>query len=365
VYSLLQTMLKRFRIPAVQHGSGSEAAEGLPSPEQFRRVLALERMRCDRNGSHFSLLRLQPHGADDACIDQLCRVLSSRLRETDLVGWVDHGRLGVLLPETSRSGASTVAAAVWRRLAPGQVVDIEVYHYPTSLVARQPESSGRTRTGGGLREQGEPAVQPMEPLLSVPLPAWKRCVDIVLASTGLVVLAPALLLLGVAVKLTSPGPVLFRQLRTGFAGRPFVLYKFRTMCVDAEELKLQLLDRNEQDGPAFKIEEDPRVTPLGSFLRRSCIDELPQFWNVLKGEMTLVGPRPLPCEETAQCRAWEHRRLDVTPGLTCFWQVGGSRLDFAEWMRLDLRYIRERSPAVDARLLWKTFVKVLLQRASC
>jgi lipopolysaccharide/colanic/teichoic acid biosynthesis glycosyltransferase len=131
-------------------------------------------------------------------------------------------------------------------------------------------------------------------------------------------------------------------------------------------MKEQLRALSQQDGPAFKIKNDPRITLAGRYLRKTCIDELPQLWNVVIGDMTLVGPRPLPCDEADACENWERRRLDVTPGLTCIWQVrsGRSCIPFSEWMRMDLRYIRGRSPAQDLKLLWKTFVAVVLHRAS-
>jgi lipopolysaccharide/colanic/teichoic acid biosynthesis glycosyltransferase len=157
--------------------------------------------------------------------------------------------------------------------------------------------------------------------------------------------------------------VFFKQWRSGRGGRPFLCYKFRTMVVDAESRKKQLLARNEQDGPAFKIQDDPRVTPLGRFLRKTSIDELPQFWNVLRGEMSLVGPRPLPCHEAEACRGWLRRRLDATPGLTCIWQVyGRSRVSFAEWVRMDLRYIRSCTLWHDVKLILQTVPAVLLKR---
>jgi lipopolysaccharide/colanic/teichoic acid biosynthesis glycosyltransferase len=133
----------------------------------------------------------------------------------------------------------------------------------------------------------------------------------------------------------------------------------------AEELKASLRALNEQDGPAFKIKDDPRVSFVGSYLRRTCIDEFPQFWNVLIGDMSLVGPRPLPVDEAAECEPWQRRRTSVTPGMTCIWQVsGGTRISFTEWMRMDLRYARSRKLLGDLALLWKTFWVVVLHRAS-
>ena len=182
-----------------------------------------------------------------------------------------------------------------------------------------------------------------------------RARDVPASLLGLILLSPLLFVLGVAVKATSGGPVLFRQQRTGLAGKPFTILKLRTMRVGAEEQKAALLSQSEQDGPAFKMAQDPRITSIGGFLRRTSLDELPQLWNILRGDMTLVGPRPLPCEEIDSCRNWQRRRLDVTPGLTCTWQVSGrSMVSFSEWMRLDLDYIQRRSARGDMSLIVRT-----------
>jgi lipopolysaccharide/colanic/teichoic acid biosynthesis glycosyltransferase len=205
----------------------------------------------------------------------------------------------------------------------------------------------------------------LEGLLARPMPLWKRTLDLFGAVTGLVVLAPLLAVIAAAIKLTSPGPVLFRQRRGGRAGEPFTILKFRTMTVDAEQRKAHLRGQNEQDGPAFKIKQDPRVTSLGRILRCTSLDELPQLWNVLRGDMSLVGPRPLPCDESAACSRWQRQRLDVTPGLTCIWQVRGrGRVSFAEWVRMDLRYIRSHSLVLDLLLLVLTVPAVLLRRGA-
>src|SRR5262249_40417169 len=154
---------------------------------------------------------------------------------------------------------------------------------------------------------------------------------------------PVLLLVALAIKLTSPGPVFFKQLRAGRGNKPFWMYKFRTMHVGADLIKDQLRAQSEQDGPAFKIKNDPRIHKLGRLLRITSLDELPQLWNVLCGDMSLVGPRPLPCQESDGCLGWQRRRLDVTPGLTCIWQVWGrSRVSFNEWVRMDIEYIARR-----------------------
>jgi lipopolysaccharide/colanic/teichoic acid biosynthesis glycosyltransferase len=169
-----------------------------------------------------------------------------------------------------------------------------------------------------------------------------------------------------AVKLTSRGPIFFSQLRTGLAGKPFRIYKFRSMTVDAESKKRLLLAFNEQDGPAFKIKHDPRVTLVGRFLRRTNIDELPQLWNVLIGDMSLVGPRALPCGEADGCSQWQRQRLDATPGITCIWQAHGTRDSFDDWVRMDVQYIRSRSLLVDVKLMLETVPVVMFgRRAGC
>ncbi|MFT3788551.1 MAG: sugar transferase [Tepidisphaeraceae bacterium] len=205
----------------------------------------------------------------------------------------------------------------------------------------------------------------MSELLAEPLPIWKRAVDITVASMAILAASPLLITAAVAIKLFDPGPIVFTQLRTGLGGRPFKIFKLRTMRVDAEKLKDQLRAVSEQDGPAFKMKHDPRVTTVGRLLRKTSIDELPQLFNVLLGDMTLVGPRPLPIKEADGCESWQYRRHDVTPGLTCIWQVEGrSRVKFDEWMRMDMRYARRRRLWSDLALVFKTIPAVLLRRGA-
>jgi lipopolysaccharide/colanic/teichoic acid biosynthesis glycosyltransferase len=177
--------------------------------------------------------------------------------------------------------------------------------------------------------------------------------------------SPILAIAALAIRLSSPGPILFRQKRAGLGGKPFTIFKFRTMCIDAEQKKAALRHRSEQDGPAFKIRHDPRITRVGRFLRETSLDELPQLWNVIRGDMSLVGPRPLPLDESQQCDVWHRRRLDVTPGLTCIWQVKGrSRVTFTEWIRMDRTYIGRRSLWNDLKLILMTVPSVLLRRGA-
>jgi exopolysaccharide biosynthesis polyprenyl glycosylphosphotransferase len=193
----------------------------------------------------------------------------------------------------------------------------------------------------------------------------KRIMDIVISAMLLLVLLPFMVFWGLLIKLTSKGPMLYRQVRCGLYGRKFVLYKFRSMRQGAEDVLWEIRHLNEMDGPVFKMRNDPRVTPLGRFLRKSSIDELPQLWNVLKGEMSLVGPRaPLP-DEVREYSRWQRRRLSVKPGITCLWQISGrNEIDFHEWMKLDLQYIDQWSLLLDIKILLRTFPVVLIGKGA-
>ena len=196
---------------------------------------------------------------------------------------------------------------------------------------------------------------------------FKRAIDIVGASLGIVILLLPSLLIAAAVKLTSPGPIIFRQVRSGRRGQRFTILKFRSMVENAPELHGQLSSRNEMSGPVFKITKDPRVTPLGEFLRRTSLDEIPQLLNVLAGEMSIVGPRPLPDYETEKIEKSTHRRrLSVKPGLTCLWQIRGrnSIIDFEDWIKMDLEYIERPSLLLDLRIMIQTVPAVLFGRGA-
>ncbi len=188
----------------------------------------------------------------------------------------------------------------------------------------------------------------------------KRGLDAALAAAALAALLAPMAAVAVLVKLTSKGPVLFRQTRCGLNGRPFTCYKFRSMVRDAESRREEVEHLNEKDGPAFKLREDPRITPVGGFLRRFSIDEWPQFWNVLRGEMSIVGPRPAVPSEVRQYETWQRRRLRMRPGLTCLWAIRGrDRVDFDSWMEMDLEYIDNWSLLLDLRILVMTVPVVL------
>lgn len=195
--------------------------------------------------------------------------------------------------------------------------------------------------------------------------ASKRAFDVVAALSGLFLVLPLLPFIVALIKIETPGPVLFRQRRVGRYGRLFDCYKFRSMAADAEVRKDDLQHLNEASGSAFKIKDDPRITGVGRFLRRSSLDEFPQLLNVLRGEMSIVGPRPQIPSEVAGYSPADARRLLVKPGLTCLWQVSGrSHLDFSEWMELDRRYVEAASAALDARILLRTLPAVIQRKGA-
>lgn len=211
--------------------------------------------------------------------------------------------------------------------------------------------------------------QPVMVFRSTPDMSWqsvlKQMIDLLGATVLLIlfcIVIPVIPLAALLIRLTSPGPILFRQQRSGLNGRPFTIYKFRTMTTDAEQRQHELAAMNEMEGPVFKMTEDPRITRVGKVLRKFSIDEFPQLINVLRGEMSLVGPRPLPVDEVKRFNDLAHRRrLSVKPGLTCLWQISGRNnvKDFKDWVRLDLEYIDNWSLWLDLKILWRTLPVVL------
>lgn len=196
--------------------------------------------------------------------------------------------------------------------------------------------------------------------------AIKRTIDLVVSLLALVILSPVFLAIALAIKLTSPGPVFYRWRVVGQGGIPFTGYKFRTMVVNADALKAHLMAANEMSGPVFKIKDDPRITPVGRFLRKFSLDELPQLWSVLIGDMSLVGPRPPLRTEYAAFQPWQRAKLSVKPGITCLWQISGRNRvsDFDDWVRLDLEYIQRRSLTFDLWILLRTVPAVLSSRGA-
>lgn len=372
-------------------GESLRLDDTLPQPQQMEAIIQRERSRADRTGGAFSLLRFRAANRAEGreCLLALANRLRQRSRTIDELGWGRDEELWLVLPHCPPPAASRLAEEMCRAAcsAPGAILYL-LHHYDAS-------SSGKDTNGAAVTEPAAPsesarpggsaqpapifsptgaagqngqhcsvAPQSLDELLDTGMPLWKRAIDVAAAGTALVLLAPLFAVVALAIKLTSRGPVFFSQWRAGRNGRPFKMYKFRSMVVDAEQLKPQLIALNEQDGPAFKIDRDPRITPIGRVLREFSIDELPQLWNVLKGDMSLVGPRPLPVDEAARCQTWQRQRVDAVPGLTCFWQVKdrSTKVPFADWARMDIRYIRSRSLWTDLRLIFKTLLFVIRRR---
>jgi len=380
----------------------------------FRRVLERERARADRNGHGFSLVSFEigkRSGTD--LVRRLQQVISTRARASDEIGWLDRKHLCVLLYNTPTEGAWDYVKCVRGALSVGRTApECNVYTYPMAWEGCPGAGNGCGRCGPGVarRDGGRglavslrrlpgaeagrslwgarepevigtnvlalspPRLRPerrtkpvrdLLPFLIDPMPLYKRAVDILGATAALVLFLPVMIGVAIAIKLTSRGPVLFKQERAGYRGKPFTCYKFRSMVVDAERQKQQLLPHNERLGVAFKMRNDPRVTPVGKFLRETSLDELPQLFNVLRGEMSLVGPRPLPVEEALQQDAWHNMRLEIVPGITCLWQIYArhSRC-FDRWARLDIEYARKRSFLFDVKLLFLTIPAVLSRRGA-
>lgn len=259
---------------------------------------------------------------------------------------------------TSRAQAS---ANPWSTVGAPASAHVTYQPHGFSNAHARPRAHAHAPTWSTATRAGSPAIpfETPEPQ-GLYLRFAKRLLDVIAALFALVVTAPVMLVLAILIKLESRGPVIYKSTRIGLGGRSFTFYKLRSMVQDADVRRQQLAHLNEADGPVFKIARDPRVTRVGRFIRTSSLDEIPQFINVLKGDMSLVGPRPPIPEEVAQYEPWQLRRLDVRPGITCLWQISGrSRLGFQEWMRLDLEYIRHRSFLLDLKILLRTIPAVL------
>lgn len=184
----------------------------------------------------------------------------------------------------------------------------------------------------------------------------KRFIDVLGSFFGIIILSPIMIITAISIKIESGGSIIFSQERVGKNGKLFKMYKFRSMVENAEQLLDKLKDKNEMSGPMFKMTDDPRITKVGKFIRKTSIDELPQLFNVLKGDMSLVGPRPNLPKEVSQFTNYQKQKLLVKPGLTCYWQVmGRNSIDFEDWMKLDIKYIEERNTWIDIKLILKTF----------
>jgi len=320
--------------------------------------------------------------------------MNSRLRESDTFGWYDAGDIAAILPYASHANAFLIGQAICQMVDIPKVGSFTVYSYPdhwvndpelclasamttgktalaTDLTATASGSAGATvvggpRAGAGERrgEPGAACLSEVDDFIAKPMPAWKRAMDIVGALLGLCLCSPLFLLAAVGIMATSPGPIFFRQTRIGYKRRPFTLLKFRSMapnCAAEKHRKfMKHLISQETDRPHTKLTDDERIFPFGLFLRKTSIDELPQLINVLRGEMSLVGPRPCLDYEAEEYLLWHSRRFYSMPGLTGLWQVSGkNRLSFQQMIRLDIQYIKRLSFWGDVKILLKTLPAVL------
>lgn len=353
----------------------------LLSPTEFARSFEAERVRTERTGSVFALVTVALREARRGEVRRMIEVLQGAARIYDSLGTIGDATAAVILPETDPDGARSFADRLLLELGRADIrADLDVYSYPIDWEDDDSDEDGHgagDRTPAPLPRTGSHGLfalsldrsrqGDLEPFLAQPVSRWARALDVVVSASALAVGAVTVLpLVSLAILLDSPkGGVFYRQKRTGLGGREFEFWKFRSMKPGAHATREFLEAANEQSGPVFKIRNDPRMTRVGRFLRKTSIDELPQFWNILKGDMTLVGPRPPLPAEVAKYEPWQRRRLDVVPGLTCLWQVGGrSDIGFLDWVRMDLQYIRRRSARLDLWILWRTPLAVLLGRGA-
>lgn len=344
---------------------------GVLSAERFHREVLKERSRASRRAIPFCVITIERVDGSQSpgSLGKLASLLIGSVRHTDQVGWFGGTQFGVLLVDTSEMGGRHVIDRLDGLLsASGHAVRM-------TLRVHDPEGFGNTdKEHESNHKDGQPlsAEDSIRPLAQNPFEfsvhfsgRFKRLVDVIGAALGLLIFGPLILIAMGLARLTSPGPAIFRQVREGRGGKPFTVFKIRTMCHDAESMQHLLREQSHRDGPAFKVQDDPRVTPLGHFLRATCIDELPQLWNVLIGDMSLVGPRPLPIDESRACQGWYRRRLDLRPGLTCYWQIDKANVEsFEQWMRLDLRYVNESNFWTDFGLIVKTIRVPLMLRGN-
>jgi exopolysaccharide biosynthesis polyprenyl glycosylphosphotransferase len=347
---------------------------GIESEESFNRMLLLERRRTERSGFPFVLSVMNiaelPHIMAPSLLSLLCRAICANTRDTDLVGWYQYpGEIGIIYTMLGDAERDAIIAAITERLrnALSESLGSQTRGVPVSFHFF-PETYGGSKPIDGPDEKLYPDITRTNASKNTKY-ILKRSLDIAGSLGGILVFSPLFIAIPVLIKLTSNGPVLFRQQRIGWLGKDFTFLKFRSMHVNndpsihreyVEKLIQNRIDS--QSGPVFKITNDPRVTQVGRFLRKTSLDELPQLLNVLKGDMSLVGPRPPIAYEVAKYQSWHRRRIiEVKPGITGLWQVRGrSRTTFDEMVRLDLQYINTQSFWLDLKLLLQTPLAVLI-----
>jgi lipopolysaccharide/colanic/teichoic acid biosynthesis glycosyltransferase len=350
----------------------------LISEPAFIRMLRLERRRTERSGRAFMFVLISCHEfrskGEGILLDRVIAALSGATRETDILGWYESGiTLGILMTEIGEPNPTTVDIITQRiRRTVQSEVAIEEFRSISFQFRLFPQEVERSSSNDDNHVHYPDITRPNRSKQKWG-PVLKRTVDIIGSLTALVLLMPMFLIIAVVVKLTSQGPILFCQKRVGRYGKEFMFYKFRTMSTDSDprihQEYVAKLIAGDVSGSAgvYKLVNDPRITPLGRFLRKSSLDELPQFFNVLKNDMSLVGPRPPLPYEFERYRTWHKRRvLELKPGLTGLWQVEGrSRTTFDEMVRMDLRYATQQSFWFDLKILLQTPSAMFSGRGAC
>lgn len=309
-------------------------------PADFRDALMRARSLHERYGLSHAVITLPASwGASVSRLESL----ASMLRDIDAMGVLQDGRVAVLLGGADEREVRGFLASFEERTGCVLPADHRI-SYPTAAPLDD---------------------EHVAKMLTAPIGPVRRAIDVAVSGAALLLLSPLFALVALAVKLDSRGPVFYAQDRVGEAGRAFRFFKFRSMSTSADAVRDELADDNQHTGPIFKIRADPRITRVGRVIRRLSLDELPQLWNVLKGDMTLIGPRPPLSAEVAEYEPWQERRLLMRGGLTCIWQVSGrSDIGFIDWVRMDLRYDRARSLMLDAWIVSRTFGAVVSGRGA-
>ncbi len=330
---------------------------GLYEEPEFHHLVKRERELSDRSGTPFSLVSISVSDPDDRIyLQEMIRIVLKRMRAIDEIGWMDDGHIGILLAGTDGGGSrifSMDLADTFHRA--GLRPSITVFHYPDPLVQQNSEEPEHPDS----RDSFAPSPDDLQEIFATTVPRWKRMLDLIGGATGVLLFSPLFLLWPLYLAIVSPGPVFFRQKRVGYNGKSFSFLKFRTMHMNttthSHQEHLRGLISSEEPMQKLDDRKDPRIIPGGSLLRKLSLDEVPQFLNVLRGDMSLVGPRPCIPYEAEEYLHWHTHRFDLLPGMTGLWQVSGkNRLSFKEMIRLDIAYGQRLSLWEDLRIILAT-----------
>lgn len=336
--------------------------------DQFLSAIRIEKRRAERSQNPFSIVLFQFKDSElikRPDLNKFLNVIMQNTRETDIKGWLDDKTIGILLPDTDHGGAKRCLEKIAQKN--GDIFySVLTRTYPDDLFEKLLKDGEKLPDLYPFYFEEPSSPKKFQTIL-------KRVIDIIGSLIGITIFSPLMLVTSFAIKITSPGPVIFKQQRIGLKGKRFLFYKFRSMKVNGDDKihreyvsnlikgKLDKINQGDNNNPLYKIKDDPRVTKIGKIIRKTSIDELPQFFNVLKGEMSLVGPRPPIPYEVEKYEPWHLRRiLEVKPGITGLWQVDGrSRTSFNDMVRLDLKYAINWSLWLDIKILLKTFIAVI------